>query len=81
MLPCIENAIHPVALGRKNWLFAGSHAGARQSALVYLIVGTAKRRGNEPWRYLKEVLTWSNDHPMKDISQLLPHNWNPVEVS
>lgn len=73
----IENAVRPVALGRKNWLFAGSHDSARQSALVYSLVGTAKLHGVEPWQYLKDVLTRINDHPMKDINELLPHNWKP----
>jgi transposase len=71
----IENAVRPVALGRKNWLFAGSHDAARQSALIYSLVGTAKMHGIEPWAYLKDVLTRIHDHPVKDIKQLLPHNW------
>ena len=75
----IENAVRPVALGRKNWLFAGSHDSARQSALIYSLVGTAKLHGIEPWAYLKDVLTRINDHPMKNIEQLLPHNWKPIE--
>lgn len=75
----IENAVRPVALGRKNWLFAGSHDSARQSALVYSLVGTAKLQNVEPWRYLEDVLTRINDHPMKDIKLLLPHNWKPID--
>ena len=74
----IENAVRPVALGRKNWLFAGSHDAARQSALIYSLVGTAKMHGIEPWAYLKDVLTRIHDHPAKDIKQLLPHNWKPA---
>jgi transposase len=73
----IENAVRPVALGRKNWLFAGSHDAARQSALIYSLVGTAKMHGIEPWAYLKDVLTRIHDHPAKDIKQLLPQNWKP----
>jgi len=57
-------------------LFAGLHDSARQSALVCSLVGTAKLHGVEPWRYLKDVLTRMNDHPMKDINDLLPHKWN-----
>jgi len=73
----IENAVRPVALGRKNWLFAGSHDSARQSALIYSLVGTAKMNTIEPWAYLNDVLTRINDHPIKDINQLLPHYWKP----
>jgi hypothetical protein len=76
----IENAVRPVAVGRKNWLFAGSHDGARRSALVYSLVATARMNDIEPWRYLKDVLTRINDHPMKNIDQLLPHNWKPLET-
>ena len=77
----IENAVRPVTLGRKNWLFAGSHDSARQSALVYSLVGTAKLNNIEPWKYLKDVLTRINDHPMKEINHLLPHNWKPIQGS
>lgn len=77
----IENAVRPVAVGRRNWLFAGSHDSARRSALVYSLVATARMNDIEPWRYLKDVLTRINDHPMKNIDQLLPHNWTPLETS
>ena len=75
----IENSVRPVTLGRKNWLFAGSHDSARQSALVYSLVGTAKLNNIEPWKYLKDVLTRINDHPMKEINHLLPQNWKPID--
>jgi transposase len=77
----IENAVRPVTLGRKNWLFAGSHESARQSALVYSLVGTARLHGVEPWQYLKDVLMRINDHPIKNIDQLLPHNWKCSDTS
>jgi transposase len=77
----IENAVRPVTLGRKNWLFAGSHDSARQSALVYSLVGTAKLNNIEPWKYLKDVLTRINDHPIKEINHLLPHNWEQIDGS
>ncbi len=50
-----ENAIRPFAVGRKNWLFAGSPAGAKASAALYSLVETAKANGLEPYRYLRFV--------------------------
>ena len=50
-----ENAIRPFAVGRKNWLFAGSPAGARASANLYSLVDTAKANGLEPYRYLRYI--------------------------
>ena len=50
-----ENAIRPFAVGRKNWLFAGSPAGARASANLYSLVETAKAGGLEPYRYLRYI--------------------------
>jgi transposase len=71
----VENAIRPVALGRKNYLFAGSHNGADWAALIYSLVATAKLQGVEPFGYLKEILTILPDWPHKNIDQLLPQNW------
>lgn len=71
----VENAIRPVALGRKNYLFAGSHNGADRAALIYSLVATAKLQGVEPFGYLKEILTKLPDWPYKKIDELLPQNW------
>lgn len=71
----IENAIRPVALGRKNYLFAGSHEGARRAALIYSLVSTAKQHGVEPFAYLKDVLSRIADSPHRHVDQLLPQNW------
>ncbi|MDZ7361893.1 MAG: transposase [candidate division KSB1 bacterium] len=71
----IENAIRPVALGRKNYLFAGSHAGARRAALIYSLVATAKRHEVEPFAYLKDVLSRIADYPHRRVAELLPQNW------
>ena len=72
-----ENAIRPIALGRKNWLFAGSHQGAANAAIIYTFVGTAKLQNIEPFSYLKDVLEKINDHPFKHLKKLLPQNWTP----
>lgn len=68
-----ENAIRPFVLGRKNWLFANSQAGARSSAAIYSIIQTAKANGLEPFGYLKHVLTQlPKADSLEDIEALLP---------
>lgn len=71
----VENAIRPVALGRKNYLFAGSHEGAKRAALIYSLVITAKLHEVEPFEYLRDVLTRIADYPYSQIEDLLPGNW------
>lgn len=71
----IENAIRPVALGRKNYLFAGSHNGAHRAALLYTLISTAKLHGHDPYEYLKEVISRIADHPFNRLDELLPVNW------
>lgn len=66
-----ERAIRPVALGRKNWLFAGSDAGGERAADVLSLIETAKLNGLDPERYLREVLTVIADHPINRIGALL----------
>ncbi|MEX2367478.1 MAG: IS66 family transposase [Pseudohongiellaceae bacterium] len=73
-----ENALRTVALGRKNYLFAGSDAGGERAALVYSLIGTAKLNGVNPQAYLQHVLTRIADHPINRIEELLP--WN-VEIN
>jgi hypothetical protein len=63
-----------VALGRKNYLFAGSDSGGDRAASVYSLIGTAKLNGLDPGAYLRDVLTRIADHPVNRISELLP--WN-----
>lgn len=71
----IENQIRPVALGRKNYLFAGSHNGARRAAMIYSLLGTCKMHGIEPFAWLKDVLERIPDHPVNRVEELLPQNW------
>lgn len=71
-----ERAIRPLALGRKNYLFAGSDAGGDRAAAVYTLVETAKLNGLDPEAYLREVIGRIADHPINRIAQLLP--WNIV---
>lgn len=72
----VENSIRPVAVGRKNYLFAGSHEAAQRSAMLYSLLGTCKMNGIEPYAWLKEVLEKIADHPINRITHLLPLNFN-----
>jgi transposase len=67
-----ERALRAVALGRKNFLFAGSDAGGERAAAFYSLIGTAKLNGLDPEVYLREVLSRIADHPINRIEELLP---------
>ena len=67
-----ERALRPVALGRKNYLFADSDAGGQRAAAIYSLIGTAKLNGLDPEAYLREVLTAIAEHPINRIEELLP---------
>jgi hypothetical protein len=69
-----ERALRTVALGRKNYLFAGSDAGGERAAAIYSLIGSAKLNGIDPKAYLRDVLTRIADHPINRIEELLP--WN-----
>jgi hypothetical protein len=71
----VENSIRPVALGRKNFLFAGSERGAQRIAIIYSLIGTCKMNNVNPYQWLKDVLERLNDYPVNKIADLLPHNW------
>ena len=67
-----ERAIRPVALGRRNYLFAGSDSGGERAAAIYSLITTAKLNGCDPEAYLRAVLTRIADHPVNRIADLLP---------
>ena len=77
----IENAIRPVALGRKNWLFAGSHEGAERLAILYSIFGTCKMNNINPYEYIKDVLDRVMDYPSHKIKDLTPVEWKKLQKS
>ncbi len=68
----VENSIRPVALGRKNYMFAGSHEGAMRAAMMYSFLGTCKINDVEPVAWLKDVLTRISDHSIQKLEELLP---------
>jgi transposase len=70
-----ERQLRGVAIGRKNWLFAGSMKGLHRAALLYSIVQSCKLAGVEPWAYLKDVLDRLPTHPHQRIGDLLPRQW------
>ena len=74
-----ERALRAVAVGRKNYLFAGSDRGGERAAALYSLIGSAKLNGLDPESYLREVLMRIADHPIRRIEELLP--WNLVNTS
>jgi transposase len=73
-----ENAIRPLALGRKNWLFAASERGARATALFLGLVQSCKACGLNPWEYFDDVLRRIMSHPVNRLRELLPDRWQPL---
>ena len=68
----IENSIRPVALGRKNYLFAGSHEAAQQAAILYSLPASCKINNVEPFAWLKRTLEIIPDYPANQLHNLLP---------
>lgn len=77
----IENSIRPVALGRKNYLFAGSHTGAQRAAMIYSLLGSCKLQNIDPYQYLQNVLQRLPEHPVNRLYELLPPYWKPAKVN
>ena len=73
-----ENALRPIALGRKNYLFVGSDNGGRRAAILYSLLRTCERHGVNAWEYLRDVLVRISTHPASRIDELLPHLWKPA---
>ena len=72
----VENLIRPLAIGRKNWLFAGSEIAGRRGAAIMSLIHSARLNGLDPQAYLNDVLERLPTHKAKDIDELLPHRWH-----
>ena len=70
-----ERAIRPLALGRKNYLFAGSDEGGRRAAIIYTLIETARLNDIDPQAWLADVVTRIADHPINRVDDLLPWKW------
>lgn len=71
----VENAFRPIALGRKNWLFAGFLESGKRAANIMSLIQTAKTNGHDPMAYLTDVLERLPAQPHNRLSELLPHLW------
>lgn len=74
---CAENRMRPIAIGRKNWLFAGSLRAGERAAAVMSLIQSAKLNGIDPLAYLKDVLNRLPTQPASKVADLLPHRWQP----
>jgi transposase len=70
-----------IAIGRKNYLFAGSDAGGRRAAAIYSLVESAKLNALNPQHYIADVLARIAEHPARRIAELLPWNWQPADAT
>lgn len=75
----IENQMRPVAIGRNNWLFAGSLRAGQRAAAVMSLIQSARLNGHDPYAYLKDVLTRLPTQKNHQIAELLPHRWVPAQ--
>ncbi len=72
-----ERALRGVAIGRNNWLFAGSLRAGKRAAAVMSLVHSARLNGHDPYAYMKDVLDRLPTQPASRINELLPHRWQP----
>ncbi len=75
----IERTIRPIAVGKKNFLFCGSHAAAQRTAILYSLLGTCKLHGINAYDWLHDVLKRLPTCKQKDVKELLPHYWKPAQ--
>jgi transposase len=74
----VENQIRPIAIGRSNWLFAGSLRAGQRAAAIISLIQSAKLNGHEPHAYLSDILARLPTQPASRIAELLPHRWQPT---
>jgi hypothetical protein len=75
----VENIIRPAAIGRKNYLFAGSHDSAQRTAMFYTFFAACKQCDIDPEQWLTDVLNRIHDHKVSQLEELMPHRWKPVD--
>jgi transposase len=75
-----ENAIRPIALGRKNWLFVGSETGGHTAAVLMTFTTTCRKNKINTWAYLKDVLQRIQSHPASRLHELLPDQWQKLQT-
>jgi transposase len=73
-----ENAVRPVAVGRKNWLFAGSERGGHAAATIYSVIESCRRVDVDPFLYLRDVLVRICTHPADRVDELVPERWKEL---
>lgn len=77
----VENQIRPIAIGRNNWLFAGSLRAGQRAAAVMSLIQSAKLNGLEPHAYLSDILERLPTQPASRVAELLPHRWQTRSTS
>jgi hypothetical protein len=76
-----ENAIRPSAVGKKNWLFFGHPEAGWRSAVIYSLIVSCRRRGIDPWEYLRDVLTRLPAMKQSEVPTIVPARWKPASSS
>jgi hypothetical protein len=76
----VENAIRPTALGKKNWLFMGDADAGERGAIIYTVIETCRRRGIDPYAYLKDVLTRLPNMTNRQIHEVIPSTWGKAHL-
>lgn len=72
----VENAIRPIAVGRKNYLFAGNHEAAQRNAMMYTFLTACKHHGVDPHQWLEDVLSRIHNQSIQALDEFFPQNWN-----
>jgi hypothetical protein len=76
----VENSIRPTALGKKNWLFIGDADAGQRSAIIYIVIENCRRRGLDPFAYLRDVLTRLPNMTNWQIHEITPHAWARAQL-
>jgi transposase len=77
----VENQIRPIAIGRSNWLFAGSLRAGKRAAAVMSLIHSARINGHDPYAYLRDVLERLPTQRASRVGELLPHRWTPPSIA